>query len=405
MIVSSKPLFVGKKPVSVSKRSINKVLLACFVLICLLMPVDVFSIKKALMILLVLINITTVFQALKMSNNLFITFFGFLFPTLLIAYSVLLTGDLVTSFSRSYVLYMLLLVFIIKQYQIDYEHIFLSGVTVVMGITLLLFLLDITGIADANSSYIRTEIIYKYQIGLMGKHTDYTFYYKIFLKTSPLIVFLTFRKFSQGKYLFALLAFAALFLSGTRANVGFTLIFLAFYCANHNRKKTLPALLTIALFATAAMAVFYAEIIQKLFVAFVDNTQVSSTIRRDMLRSLVDLVKQKPWVILTGTGMGSPFFSLAQQVYLESFEWSFLDLWRQMGFVFFSVFLLFAFYPLRPKSKIPADKKYAYMAYLCIAATNPLLFSSTAFLAYIYMYYDADSQYELHTLGRGQIYG
>ena len=388
-----------------SKRSINTVLLAFFVLVCMLMPVDVFSIKKVLMVLLVSINFLTVFTALNTSRNLYIMFFGFLFPSLLIAYSVILTGDWSTSFSRSYVLYMLLLIFVIQKYRIDYEHILLSGATVVMAITLLLFVLDITGISSVNTGYIRNDIIYKYKIGLMGKNTSYPFYYKIFLKTSPLIVFLVFKKFSQGKYLYALLAFAALFVSGTRANVGFTLIFMLLYSVNHKRKKTLPVLLALALLTALAAALFYAEIRNKLLIAFVSNTQISTTIRQDMLDSVWALAKQKPWVVLTGTGMGSSFLSLAKQVYLDSFEWSFLDLWRQMGLVFFSVFLIFALYPLRPRSRIAAEKKYAYMAYLCIAATNPLLFSSTAFLAYIYMYYDANPHNEMHALGRGYING
>jgi Na+/melibiose symporter-like transporter len=196
------------------------------------------------------------------------------------------------------------------------------------------------------------------------------------------------------------LAFAALFLTGTRANVGFSLLFLVLFYFNKNRRRSLPVIIVLSLLLIGVVALFYTDIRFRVEAAFVSNTQVSTSIHADTIESLIALVREKPWVILTGTGMGSSLYSLARQMYISSFEWSFLDLWRQMGIVFFGVFLIFVIRPLLPRYKAPAYKKYAYLAYLCIAATNPLLFSSTAFLAYIYMYSDDDQSSAVHQYRR-----
>ena len=86
--------------------------------------------------------------------------------------------------------------------------------------------------------------------------------------------------------------------------------------------------------------------------------------------------------------MGSEFYSYGRDAYVSSIEWSYIDLWRQMGFLFFFLFLVFISLPLFYRHEVGSYKKYAYITYLSIAATNPLLFSSTSYLVYIYMYYD-----------------
>jgi hypothetical protein len=92
-------------------------------------------------------------------------------------------------------------------------------------------------------------------------------------------------------------------------------------------------------------------------------------------------------VIIIGMGMGSSFYSHGVGEFINSIEWSYLDLWRQMGLPMFIIFLVFLMRPLTTKNKIPMHTKFGFVSYLIIAGTNPLLYSSTAYLYYIYMYY------------------
>ena len=97
------------------------------------------------------------------------------------------------------------------------------------------------------------------------------------------------------------------------------------------------------------------------------------------------LIFSNPINLLFGTGFGSSFYNLGRNAFAVTAELAYFDLLRQIGLIFFIpflLFILFPFYVLRDNTI-----KVSYLGYLLISFTNPLLFSSTGFLVYLYMYY------------------
>lgn len=372
----------------VNKKTINEMLISLFLGVCVIFPGDIFNIKKILFFLICLLNLQLLFISLTNKKNGFVSFFGFLFPTFLFLYSSILTSNILSSFARSFSAYIFLLVFIIKYYDINYEKILTKSINFVVFMTLSLVLLDLIGVIDVNTGFFRNNIMYNYDIGLMGKSQEYPFYYKIFFKTSPLIVIQLFRSFDKKKYITTLLSLSALIFSGTRANVIFPIIilflFYIFFCKN--RSKVLKFCFILA--TISLVCVFSIKIIDTLNEIFIIKGTASDIVRKGHIEGLKQLIKSKPWIVIFGSGMGSSFYSYGVNSYASSIEWSYLDLWRQMGFVFFSLFIVFILLPLFNKNKAGKFKKFAYVSYLLIAATNPLLYSSTSYLFFIYIYYD-----------------
>ncbi|WP_062532643.1 hypothetical protein [Jeotgalibaca dankookensis] len=373
---------------TIKKKKINEFLINTFVLISVVFPGDIYNLKKILFLIICIFNIKLIISSLINKENMVLTFFGFIFPTGLFLYSSILTGNALVSFSKSFTAYILLLVFVLRYYKIDFEKILLKSIKIIMITIVSLALLDIVGSIDVNTGFFRNEIMNKYELGFMGKSPFYPLYYKIFFKTSPLLVILLFKKFNDSKYIIASLSLTALVLSGTRANFLFPIFFLVvFYLFSRSNKSKLIKytfiIITIILLTTFSEVIF-----QAFNEVFIVKGEVSNTIRQGHIEGIKELLINNPWIVLKGSGMGSNFYSYGRNAYVSSMEWSYIDLWRQMGIVFFFLFLVFISIPLLYNSKNEKYKNYAYITYLLIAATNPLLFSSTSYLVFNYMYYN-----------------
>ena len=110
----------------------------------------------------------------------------------------------------------------------------------------------------------------------------------------------------------------------------------------------------------------------------------SDNVRKGQMQSYKEIFSDFDNLFI-GTGLGSYFYNYGRMEMVNSAEYAYLDLIRQVGVMFFLLFMIFVLYPLN--QNIALNRKVIYIGYLAIAFTNPLLFSSTAFLAYIYMYY------------------
>ena len=87
---------------------------------------------------------------------------------------------------------------------------------------------DIAHVFDANGNNFIRNSFYRFDMGLMGKSPAYSSYYRIFFKASPLLVLLLDDSITKNKKSWIVIAFAALWFSGTRANVFSALIILFF---------------------------------------------------------------------------------------------------------------------------------------------------------------------------------
>jgi len=78
---------------------------------------------------------------------------------------------------------------------------------------------------------------------------------------------------------------------------------------------------------------------------------------------------------------------MGRNMVVTSIELSYFDFWRQAGLFSLIGFLFCVFYPLK---KLCRRENYwlifGSVGYLIIAGTNPLLFSTTAYLLYIVIY-------------------
>jgi hypothetical protein len=178
----------------------------------------------------------------------------------------------------------------------------------------------------------------------------------------------------------------ALIISGTRANVLFPVLFVLIFALFHvkNKYKDIKYILFIFIFVT--LMLFLNDLIMIFKETFISKGAISNTIRLGHIQGIKELFVNKPWIILFGSGMGSEFYSYGINSLTSSIEWSYVDLLRQMGIFFFMIFMFFVLAPFVFIKKIAIYKKYSYLTYLFIAATNPLLFSSTSYLVFIYMY-------------------
>jgi len=369
-----------------NKKNINSIFISILIFICVLVPSDIYNFKKIFFIIIIGLNIRLIIKSIFNNKNLLISFYGLFFPILLFLYSSILTGDILTSFGRSFAPFMLLILFIIKKYEVKYEKILLNTIKALALFTLLFVILDIFKFINVNAGMFREKIIYGYGIGLMGKSLEYPFYYKIFFKTSPLFVLLLFKQVDDAGYFMSLITMIALIISGTRANVLFPVLFVLIFALFHvkNKYKDIKYILFIFIFVT--LMLFLNDLIMIFKETFISKGAISNTIRLGHIQGIKELFVNKPWIILFGSGMGSEFYSYGINSLTSSIEWSYVDLLRQMGIFFFMIFMFFVLAPFVFIKKIAIYKKYSYLTYLFIAATNPLLFSSTSYLVFIYMY-------------------
>ena len=363
----------------------NEFLFVFFITVNIVFPGDIYSLKKILFFTILLINLPSFLSALRKNEYRFVVFFGLIFPLTLIVYSTLLTGNLWVSFTRSFAAFLFLLLVVIREKKMEIERIVLNAVKLIVVLTIGLVLLDILRVIDINVSWIR-RLVYHYDMGIMGKSPEYPLFYKVFFKTSPLVVFLLFRSIHKSNYLWFILSILTLVLSGTRANALFTLFFMIlFYLFYGNRKWIRTKYL--AIFSGVSTGVLFITFFISIFIGvIVDRGLVSDVIRAGHIQGLIEVVYKQPWILFFGSGMGSFFYSYGAHAMVSSIEWSFLDLWRQMGLLFFSLYLVFILIPVFKRSITPY-KRFAYLTYLFIAATNPLLFNSTFYLA-IFIIYD-----------------
>ncbi|NLM44523.1 MAG: hypothetical protein GX201_11010 [Clostridiales bacterium] len=368
--------------VIIKKRLINKLLITLFVVVSIMFPNDIYNMKKLIFILLIIVNIKHIMIQIFYRKYRWCLFFGFIFPIGLFLYSVLLTSDLLNSFTRSYPAFLILIVIIIDYYYIDYENILLKSIEVLAIIIILIALLDIINIIDVNSGPIR-DFIYAHEIGYIGKSCQYPFYYKIFIKSSPLLVFLLFKSFNDSHHILAAMTTVSLILSGTRANILFSIILLIIFYLNNQSLITKCNIIIISIIALVFMLPEFIELFQYIFIT---KGASSDIVRIGHLQGISELIQNKPSIIITGSGMGSYFYSYGRNAEVNTIELSYIDLWRQMGIFFFILFNIFIISPIFNINN-SMYKKMAYMSYLLIAMTNPLLYNSTSFLVYIYMYY------------------
>lgn len=358
----------------------------CFLFICIFFPGDPYNLKIVFFFILCIFGIRAFIIQIKRCNCIDVLFMGSIYPIILMLWSVLLTGNISMAISGAYPAVLILLVIIVKEYKINYEKNMMFLLQLLAIATIAIVFLDIIGISSVNGSNALRNFFYQYDMGLMGKSVAYAAYYKVFFKASPLLLIFLPYCFEKGKTGMAFVALIALYLSGTRANIFIATVIFLFGIINiwSENKKNYRIRMFIGV-VIIAMAIFSVPIIISVIVDMMSASGAvsSDAVRMGQMRSFVNVFKD-PVKLFFGMGFGSEFYDEGRMVYAAASEMSYFDLLRKIGILWFIPFICFIVKPFM--CKIGIHLKVAYLGYLIGAATNPLLFSSTAYVLYIYLY-------------------
>ena len=365
------------------RRSIGVFLLILFVFYCAAFPANVFNLKVIIFLLLLIIGFPELIICCSKREFGIILIFIFCYLFITVTESLVIgNGSVKEVLSFSWVWLMLLIVPISIQWNVDYTRVFLNATLYIAIVLDLIFLLDITGAVNMFDNPL-SRILYETNDLKLGKGELSTFGYFIFYKTTPLLV-VSLSYFSYKKNIFlSLLLFVALCASGTRANLLIGVCVLLFgFCFNKCKNRLLVG------------GVLLISVILILYVCFYDDfmersrmkAEISDNIKYSDIFDITNMMLNDKFKTIFGFGIGSYFNSTARGA-VNIVEVSYFDYLRQVGIVCFMFFLMFLIFPV-----IKIIRKqiwwllFGYLGYLLIAATNPLLVSSTSFLVYILVY-------------------
>lgn len=365
---------------------IRFVLIAFFLFICLFFPGDPYNLKLLFFFLLCASSIGAFVSVARVRRYSYILIMGIIFPAIIMVWSSVIGGNIYASISEAYCPFLILLTIVIVVYDIPYEKLLMKLLQWMVVATLLIIALDLIGIIDVNGNNFIRNSFYAYDMGIMGKSAAYAAYYKVFFKASPILLLLLPYCFERNKYGVAIATFVAIVFSGTRGNifVGAVVFFFGFInvWSENKRKKTFRII--IGFFAIICVIVLIPKIIE-IVVQLMNATGSigSDLVRNGQLKSFIVLFSN-PLKLILGEGFGTQFFDNGRRMYTTASEIAYFDLLRKIGLVWFSVFIIFVLKPLR--FKLGLHNKVAYIGYLLVCFTNPLLFSSTAYVVYILFY-------------------
>lgn len=371
----------------ISNRKIVAAAFSIFVMVCVLFPADFHHLKQISFFVVIVAGMKKLLRGFPQRKYQFVYFMGIIFPVCTIVQSILRGSTPGGAVSGGYTAILFLLLVIIREYDINYEKLIIFALKIIAFATVFIVLLDVVHIIDVNADTAIRRFMYGYGIGLMGKSPAYSTYYKVFIKTSPLLLILLNYCIDNKKKVMTFITIVAMFLSGTRANLFVMLVFLVFKIFTLNSDKLQGKLGKVFLiFAILIGGVAGIEIIINILYKIMNTTGSidSDTVRMGQIKGMLE-VFDDPVRIIFGAGYGNNIlFDYGRNTYVTDFELAYFSLFAKIGLFWFGIFMIFLCVPFFKKIKM--DYKVMYLGYLAIAFTNPLLYSSTAFLLYIYMY-------------------
>lgn len=367
---------------TISRKNSILFFIYLYIFVCVLFPLDVYSLKPVFFLTICILGLPDFIYAFKTGQMKNIMIMGVIYPAVMIAISCLNNGKIGSAVSGSYPATLILITIpvVIQDLKNEFEIALNRVLLIEAFLIVLLVMLDIVGIFNVNEPSAIRQFFYDMGIGVMGKSHAYSSYYKIFFKTSPLLIFLLDYAWENKRRVVVALTIMAIVFSGTRANlliagvyISWRLIFKTF--RNRKTQLVMGALFIIVLVILSGNVI---SIWQAMM-----NT--AGSVGSDQIRSgqLIGLMTElkKPSTLFWGAGIGTTFYDYGRLTYISGVELSYFDLLRQIGLILFIPFIVFVFRPLLNMS-IKTGFKVSYIGYLAIAFTNPLLFTSTAYLAY-----------------------
>lgn len=227
----------------------------------------------------------------------------------------------------------------------------------------------------------------------------------IFYKTSPLLVFpLSYylyrifidssKKAPFSHYLLILLTAVTLFLSGTRANLLSLILIVIFYLGFFVYRKSKSWFVLVAGFGL----VIFLLVFPSLWNILMSRHETSNIIKFGYFSSYADYFNGHLLSLIFGQGIGGRFFAHGLHEYMDVTELTYIELIRVWGIPITAIFGVILIWPLvmQIRTKKLNHLFIAYLAYLFIAGTNPLLLSSTGMLVLVYVFSSSFMPSEIH---------
>ena len=206
----------------------------------------------------------------------------------------------------------------------------------------------------------------------------------VFYKTAPLLLlaigYIFSNKINFMSILLIFIVLTALVFSGTRANILMSILLTGLFIYMKSNKL-------IKILLIISFIIIISLILPSLVGNLFNSDEASNSTKLGHMLSYLSLFANNPLIILFGQGIGSGFYSSGNESILQQTELVYFDLFRMFGVFYFILFILLLLYPLAFIYKEERYKAIAYIAYLIVAGTNPLLIGSTGILVIVYMYF------------------
>ena len=188
-------------------------------------------------------------------------------------------------------------------------------------------------------------------------------------------------------YIFISLVLLHMFvISGTRSSVLLPIfllgLILLIYCRNgrYMRYVVYPGVFLFSVLFFILLAMLLME-----------ENEASNLVKYAHLTSYKNLFNEHPEYLLLGQGPGTEFYSLGFREMTVKTEWTYLELVRNYGLMCLPILYvilkpLYDLFALSVKQESTIAVAFAYMIYLVIAGTNPLLLSSTGMVVLLSAY-------------------
>ena len=266
----------------------------------------------------------------------------------------------------------------------------LTIVAMTLGLYLVL-IFDLHLFGDMYRYFVVDKQVVVYALRNYGKVT----LLMIFYKTSPLLVFplswylyrLLIEK--QKKYLFfnvllLILTALTLYFSGTRANLVSLVFILIFYLGYYLFKKS-KIWFVWALGLSVLVVLFMMPSVAGLLL---NKQETSNAIKFSYLSSYAGYFDHHLLSLLFGQGVGGTFYAAGLHRFVNVSELTYIELIRIWGIPVAFLFVAVLFIPVvnEIKNRKITPVFIAYLAYLFISGTNPLLLSSTGMLVLVYVF-------------------
>lgn len=362
--------------------SIPGILVGLTIIYCIFFPADRLNIKEIILASALFVSVPYIYRYIRKRDNLRLTFFSIIYPAITTLLSITVGDSSINAaLSFGYVWIYLLLIPVIDDLQLDIRKPFVFGTIGVALIVNFIFLTDLFGIISIYSNPV-LKFFYNLREVQWGKGPLATFGYSIFYKTSPLILFTLGYMLHTKRYIWSIILFVAIIGSGTRANLLAGLFVFILVPLTETSRKSLKRIVVLVLIIVS-VAYFGPILFDRLSKLNHLKFNRSEAVKLGAIYSIFDHLNQAPYRYIFGSGVGSYFYSSGRDAYVSVVEVSFFDYFRQVGVLGFSFFLYFILYPIKWLFKNERWLLICYLGYLAVAATNPLLVTSTSFMAYV----------------------